>query len=140
MAETSKTELSFSILDKAFDGNAATPPNLCTVKLAEEQHRPMFAASMSPKVSKGLATIIGVQPFESKHAAIVRQASFASYQNVSLDNMSINSHISACNPSINEPVVFDESDLFERDMHAFLDAAGIFQVNVKQQLECEKKS
>lgn len=54
--------------------------------------------------------------------------------------MSVNDSHSAYQPSINVPVMFDESDSFEKDLHAFLDAAGIFQINVKQQLECEKKS
>ena len=34
-------------------------------------------------------------------------------------------------PSINEPFVSDAADPQEKEMHAFLDCAGIFQVNVK---------
>ena len=44
------------------------------------------------------------------------------------------------NPSINEPVVSEDADPAERAIHAFLDLAGIYQVNIKQQLEEEKKS
>ena len=46
--------------------------------------------------------------------------------------MSVNdSQFSHYNPSINEPVVLDEADPVEKEMHAFLDACGVFQVNIK---------
>ena len=71
----------------------------------------------------------------------MRQASFASFQNLSFDCTSVNeSQFSHYNPSVNEPCVFDVEDQTEREMHAFLDNLGIFQVNIKQQLEIEKKS
>ena len=55
--------------------------------------------------------------------------------------MSVNdSQFSHYNPSINEPFVSDNADPEEKEMHAFLDSCGVFQVNIKQQLEIEKKS
>ena len=50
------------------------------------------------------------------------------------------SQFSHYNPSINEPFISEDADPEEKEMHRFLDLAGIFQVNIKQQLEAEKKS
>ena len=50
------------------------------------------------------------------------------------------SQYSHFNPSINEPVLSMDADPEEREMHAFLDCAGIFQVNVKAQLAQEQKA
>ena len=36
------------------------------------------------------------------------------------------SHFSHYNPSINEPFVSDDADPEEKEMHAFLDLAGIY--------------
>ena len=44
------------------------------------------------------------------------------------------SQFSHYNPSINEPFVSENADPEEKEMHAFLDNAGIFQVNIKAQL------
>lgn len=49
------------------------------------------------------------------------------------------SEYSHYNPSINEPFVSDNADPAERAMHEFLDMAGIFQINMKAQLQEEKK-
>mmetsp|Transcript_16919 Transcript_16919/g.21412 ORF Transcript_16919/g.21412 Transcript_16919/m.21412 type:complete len:86 (-) Transcript_16919:1975-2232(-) len=55
--------------------------------------------------------------------------------------MSVNeSQFSHYIPSINEPFVSEDADPIEKEMHAFLDSCGVFQVNIKQQLEIEKKS
>ena len=55
--------------------------------------------------------------------------------------MSVNdSQFSHYNPSISEPFVSDNADPVEKEMHAFLDNCGVFQVNIKQQLEIEKKT
>ena len=65
-----------------------------------------------------------------------RQSSIASFQNLSIDgSMSVcDSQFSHYNPSINEPFVSANADPEEKEMHAFLDNAGIFQVNIKAQL------
>ena len=43
-------------------------------------------------------------------------------------------------PSINEPFIMDDASPEEKAMHAFLDQVGVYQVNVKQQFDTEKKS
>ena len=62
-----------------------------------------------------------------------RQSSILSYQGLSIDgSMSVcDSQFSHYNPSINEPFVSEDADPEEKEMHAFLDAAGVFQVNIK---------
>ena len=62
-----------------------------------------------------------------------RQSSVLSFQNLSIDgSMSVcDSQYSHYNPSINEPVVSVNADPEEREIHAFLDSAGIYQVNIK---------
>ena len=71
-----------------------------------------------------------------------RQSSFLSYQNLSIDGrMSLcDSEFSQYNPSINEPFISDDADPDEKEMHAFLDAAGVFQINIKAQMAEEQKS
>jgi hypothetical protein len=73
---------------------------------------------------------------------VLRQSSILSFTNLSIgDCTSVNdSQFSHYNPSINEPFVSENADPEEKAMHAFLDSCGIFQVNVKQQMEGEKKS
>ena len=62
-----------------------------------------------------------------------RQSSVLSFQNLSIDgSMSVcDSQYSHYNPSINEPVISVDADPEEREIHAFLDSAGIYQVNIK---------
>ena len=79
---------------------------------------------------------------EEESYMLMRKSSILSYQNLSIgDCTSVNdSQYSLYNPSINEPFVSDDADPEEKAMHSFLDCCGVFQVNVKMQLEEEKKS
>ena len=88
--------------------------------------------------SKGNSVVL-----DEDKTRVQRQNSMASsFQNLSLnDAMSVNdSQHSHYNPSINEPFISADADLLEKEMHAFLDHCGIFQVNLRQQLESEKRS
>ena len=98
--------------------------------------------SKGHSVYQGQSSSIRQTPEDAK-VDIQRQNSIASsFQNLSLnDGLSINdSQYSIYNPSINEPFVPDDADPLEKEMHAFLDQCGIFQINIKQQLDQEKKS
>lgn len=57
-----------------------------------------------------------------------RQRSIISFENLSINgSMSVcDSHFSHYNPSINEPFVSEDADPEEKEMHAFLDLAGIY--------------
>ena len=50
------------------------------------------------------------------------------------------SEFSQYNPSINEPFISEEADPEEKEMHSFLDAAGVFQINIKAQMAEEQKA
>ena len=71
-----------------------------------------------------------------------RQSSILSFQNLSIGDCTsmADSQYSHYNPSINEPFVSDDADPEEKEMHRFLDLAGVYQINIKQQLEEEKKT
>ena len=92
-------------------------------------------ATMPPKISIdtdpfGLKT----NAFNGNSSFVQRQSSILSFQNLSVgDCTSINdSQYSHYNPSINEPFVSEDADPDEKEMHQFLDLAGVFQVNIKQ--------
>ena len=57
----------------------------------------------------------------------------------SADAMSEISTTSAYAPCINEPFIAPDASEEEKAMHAFLDAADIFQINVKAQMKEEQK-
>ena len=94
------------------------------------------AATMPPKIS------LNIDPFGLKNSLVHRQSSILSFQNLSIGDCTsvTDSQYSHYNPSINEPFVSDDADPDEKEMHAFLDQCGVFQVNIKQQLEDDKKS
>jgi hypothetical protein len=73
---------------------------------------------------------------------MMRQSSIASFHNLSIGDCTslCDSQYSHYNPSINEPVVSTDADSDEKEIHQFLNLAGIFQVNCKQQFDQEKKS
>ena len=79
---------------------------------------------------------------DEEEGTYLRQSSILSFQNLSIgDTTSMcASEYSHYNPSINEPFVSDNADPQERAMHEFLDLAGVFQINIKAQLQEEKKS
>ena len=82
------------------------------------------------------------QSVDAPDGAVQRRSSILSFQNLSIDGglSACDSQFSHYNPSINEPFVPDDASAEEREMHAFLDAAGVFQVNVKGQLAEEQKA
>ena len=53
------------------------------------------------------------------------------------DCTSIGESQSHYNPCINEPFISEDADSDEKEMHRFLDMAGVKQVNIKSQLEYE---
>jgi len=83
-----------------------------------------------------------VTTINNNNNELQRQLSSLSFQNLSIDgSMSVcDSQYSHYNPSINEPFVSDDADPQEKQMHTFLDACGIFQVNMKVQLAEEQKA
>ena len=72
---------------------------------------------------------------------VAQQSSTASFLNLSINDCesAVGSQYSQYNPSINEPLVEDDATPDEKQMHTFLDMCGVFQINIKQQLEIEKK-
>ena len=78
---------------------------------------------------------------DSSNREFVRQNSLASYSNLSLsaDAMSDNSGISAPGPCTNQPFIADDATEEEKAIHAFLDKCDIYQINVKNQIDAEKK-
>lgn len=96
---------------------------------------------MPPKIIRDVDPF-GFKNFNVSSSFVQRQSSILSFQNLSVgDCTSVNdSQFSHYNPSINEPFVSEDADPDEKEMHRFLDLAGVFQVNIKQQLEEEKKS
>lgn len=59
---------------------------------------------------------------------MMRQSSIASFHNLSIGdcNSVCDSQYSHYNPSINEPMVSTDADSDEKEIHAFLNVAGIF--------------
>ena len=105
------------------------------------------ASTMPPKIgNKGSEDPFeGIRDFmaeKTSTAAFQRQSSFLSFQALSIDdcNSVCDSQFSHYNPAINEPFVSEDASPDEVAMHAFLDAAGVFQVNIKHQLQEERKS
>ena len=86
-----------------------------------------------PKITEPFEAY-GFRNFGEDEATMKRQASILSFQNLSIDDCGsvCDSQYSHFNPSINEPFVSEDATHEEKSIHAFLDAAGIFQVNVKQ--------
>lgn len=123
--------------DHEFCGSATPPPQLRAPILPGLRNQ-LYAASMPPKISQE-SEIAGIRPFEPRQSTVLRQSSFASLS-IRDDLSETVSQYSVYNPSVNEPFVCDEADPLEKAMHAFLDSAGIFQINVKLQLQCENKS
>lgn len=105
------------------------------------------ASTMPPKLRNKVSEdpFEGIRDFmqdKTSAAAFQRQSSILSFQNLSIGdcNSVCDSQFSHYNPAINEPFVSEDASPEEVAMHAFLDAAGVFQVNIKHQLEEERKS
>ena len=105
------------------------------------------ASTMPPKIgNKGSEDPFeGIRDFmaeKTSTAAFQRQESFLSFQALSIGdcNSVCDSQFSHYNPAINEPFVSEDASPDEVAMHAFLDTVGVFQVNIKHQLEEERKS
>lgn len=87
---------------------------------------------MPPKIGKGGEDPFeGIRDFNGEAAAIQRQSSILSFQNLSIGESICDSQYSHYTPAINQPFVSEDASPEEREMHAFLDDAGVFQVNIK---------
>lgn len=98
------------------------------------------AKTMPPMMSK-LGDPFGIGRHHESEAMKRQSSMLSSFQNISLfDCNSVDdSQLSHYQPSINEPYVDHDASPEVKAMHAFLDCTGIFQVNVRQQLDSEKK-
>jgi hypothetical protein len=100
-------------------------------------------ATMPPKLGKENHDLFGLNKLSHEtHSLVQRQSSILSFQNLSVGDCTsvADSQFSHYNPSINEPYVSEDADPAEKEMHRFLDNAGVFRINIKQQIEEEKKS
>lgn len=86
-------------------------------------------ATMPPQIGKTVDPF-GVRKFceDNNSGLVLRQNSILSFQNLSIgDCTSVgDSQFSHYNPSINEPFVSEDADPEEKEMHRFLDLAGVF--------------
>ena len=99
----------------------------------------LYAKSSQPKLTDPCEPFI-IKKFDIGEDRLQRQSSILSFQNLSIGDCTsvCDSQYSHLTPSINEPFVSEDATAEEKAMHCFLDNAGIFQVNIKQQLEEEK--
>ncbi len=88
---------------------------------------------MPPKIGKDNSDPFDIKDFAAEASHFQRQSSILSFQNLSIGdcNSVCDSQFSHYNPAINEPFVSEDASPDEVEMHAFLDAAGVFQVNIK---------
>ena len=109
---------------------------------SSQNHNTDGPDSNADSTSKGPDPFQQMRAFEDDGAAMKRQLSIASFQNLSLNdcNSICDSQFSHYNPSVNEIFIPEEADEDERAIHEFLTMAGVKSINVKQQLEQEKSS